>query len=95
VITLIHRILADQARKAITQVESFTRGLLERHMPAERAADVARLLATGSWTHDHPLQRAELEALGLPVKIGVGDEERELMAGRPSGREWRGGERRR
>jgi hypothetical protein len=72
-------ILADQARKAIAQVESFTRRLLERHMPAERAADVARLLATGTWTHDHPPQRAELEALGLPFKIGVGDEERELM----------------
>jgi ClpP class serine protease len=72
-------ILADQARKAIAQVESFTRRLLERRMPAERAADVARLLATGTWTHDHPLQRVELESLGLPVKVGVGDEERELM----------------
>jgi ClpP class serine protease len=72
-------ILADVARKAIAQVEAFTGRLLERHLPPERAADVARLLATGTWTHDHPLQAAELEALGLPIRVGVGDEERELM----------------
>jgi ClpP class serine protease len=72
-------ILADVARKALIQVESFTRRLLENSMPSERAAEVARLLATGTWTHDHPLQPAELEALGLPVRVGVGDEERDLM----------------
>jgi ClpP class serine protease len=72
-------ILADQSRKAIAQLESFTRRLLDRHMAPERAAEVAKLLATGTWTHDHPLQRRELEALGLPVTIGVGEEERELM----------------
>lgn len=72
-------ILADQSRKAIAQVESFARRLLERHMPAERAADVAKLLATGTWTHDHPLQRQELELLGLPIKVGIGQSERELM----------------
>src|SRR5918999_1892069 len=32
-------ILGDLAGKAIVQVESFTRRLLERHLPAERAAD--------------------------------------------------------
>jgi len=72
-------ILADIARKAVAQVEAFTRRLLERHLDPERAAEVARLLATGTWTHDHPLQARELEALGLPVRVGIGDEERELM----------------
>jgi ClpP class serine protease len=72
-------ILADVSRKAIYQVESFTRRMLERHLGTERAGDAAHLLATGSWTHDHPLQVPELEALGLPVSVGVGDEERELM----------------
>jgi ClpP class serine protease len=72
-------ILADVARKALVQVESFTRRLLERHMEGARAAEVATLLATGTWTHDHPLQRADLEALGLPIRVGVGDGERELM----------------
>ncbi|HWQ24280.1 MAG TPA: hypothetical protein VNK94_09265 [Gaiellaceae bacterium] len=72
-------ILADIARKAVAQVEAFTRRLLERHLDPERAAEVAHLLATGTWTHDHPLQARELEALGLPVRVGIGDEERELM----------------
>ena len=26
---------------------------------------------TGTWTHDHPLGLEELEALGVPVKVGV------------------------
>jgi ClpP class serine protease len=72
-------ILADVARKALVQVESFTRRLLERHMVPARAAEAARLLATGSWTHDHPLQPKDLEALGLPIRVGVDAEERELM----------------
>lgn len=72
-------ILADVARKAIVQVESFTRGLLEPRLGASRARDVARLLSTGTWTHDHPLQAGDLRAFGLPVAIGVGREERELM----------------
>ena len=43
------------------------------------AEDVASLLSRGTWTHDHPLMASELEAFGLPIKIGVGDQERELM----------------
>jgi ClpP class serine protease len=73
-------ILADMARKAIVQVEGFTRRLLERHLEPQRAADIAHLLATGTWTHDHPLQAKELQALGLPVRVGVGREENELMS---------------
>jgi ClpP class serine protease len=72
-------IMADVARKAIAQVQGFTTRLVERHMPPERAGEVARLLTTGVWTHDHPLQAAELQALGLPVRVGVPQEERELM----------------
>jgi ClpP class serine protease len=82
-------ILADVGRKALAQVEHFTRGLLERHMEPQRAREVARLLSTGTWTHDHPLQARELEALGLPVRLGVPSEERELMRlfPQPRGRE--------
>jgi ClpP class serine protease len=72
-------IMADVARKAIVQVESFTTRLLERHMPQERAREAAHLLASGVWTHDHPLQAPELLALGLPVEVGVPEQERELM----------------
>jgi ClpP class serine protease len=72
-------IMADVGRKAIAQVEGFTARLLGRHLPDERAREVARLLATGVFTHDHPLQAAELSALGLPLRVGVPALERELM----------------
>jgi ClpP class serine protease len=72
-------LMADVGRKAIAQVEGFTERLLGRYMPAGRAAEVARLLATGTWTHDHPLQVHELQALGLPVRVGVQEGERKLM----------------
>jgi ClpP class serine protease len=82
-------ILGDMSRKAIAQVESFVRRLLERKLDPERGREVAHLLSTGTWTHDHPLQRAELELLGLPVRVGIGDEERELLDlyPQPRGRE--------
>jgi ClpP class serine protease len=72
-------LMADVGRKAIAQVEGFTARLLERGMEPERAREVARVLTNGTWTHDHPLQPPELKALGLPVRVGVGDRERELM----------------
>jgi ClpP class serine protease len=72
-------LMADVGRKAIAQVEGFVARILEPRMVPQRAAAVARLLATGTWTHDHPLQAGELRALGLPVRVGVGAVERELM----------------
>ena len=79
-------ILADVARKAIFQVEGFTRRMLEPQLGPEKARDVARLLATGTWTHDHPLQAPELQLLGLPVRVGIDEEERELMTLYPQSR---------
>jgi ClpP class serine protease len=82
-------ILADVSRKALAQVEQFTRELLERRLDAGRAAEVAHLLSRGAWTHDHPLHADELEALGLPVRRGVPEGEREFMMlfPQPRGRE--------
>ena len=73
-------ILADIGRKALHQVETFAGRLLEQHLEPAQARDVARILATGLWTHDHPLLPADLEPLGLPIKVGVPAEERELLA---------------
>lgn len=72
-------IMADVGQKALVQVEAFTTRLLERHMPRERAREVAHIIASGVWTHDHPLLRPDLEALGLPVRDDVPALERELM----------------
>jgi ClpP class serine protease len=82
-------LLADVGRKALRQMEVLARELLEHHAPPDRARELARLLATGVWTHDHPLLPADLERLGLPVRVGVPKEERELMDlfPQPRGRE--------
>jgi hypothetical protein len=53
--------------------------LLERHLSPDEARQAARLLASGVWTHDHPLQVPELTALGLPIRVGVPVLERDLM----------------
>jgi ClpP class serine protease len=90
-------IMADIGQKAIVQVEGFVARVLERHMPPQRARDVAHLMSTGVWTHDHPLLVSDLRELGLPVEVGVGAEERELMTlypqprGRPSAVEYQPG----
>jgi ClpP class serine protease len=72
-------LMADVGRKALHQVEMFARGLLERNIEPVKAREVARILSTGLWTHDHPLLPPELESLGLPIKIGVPEEERALL----------------
>ena len=72
-------LLADVGRKALRQVGLTTEMLLAKHMQPARASEVAALLSTGVWTHDHPLMAPELEQLGLPVKVGVPEEERSLM----------------
>jgi ClpP class serine protease len=72
-------IMADVARKALHEVRVFTTELLEQHMGSAQAREVARILSTGLWTHDHPLMPRDLEQLRLPVKVGVLDEERALL----------------
>jgi ClpP class serine protease len=84
-------ILADVARKALHQVQVFASQLLEQHMAAAQAREVARILSTGLWTHDHPLMPSELEGLQLPVKVGVPEEERQLLRLYPQPRGRHGG----
>lgn len=71
--------LADQAEKALAQVTGATRALLARHMDDDRAAEVAKTLASGTWTHDYPIGAQEAQGLGLPVSIGVPEAVRSLM----------------
>ena len=72
-------ILADISRKALHQVRVFAAQILEKHMEPAQAREVARILSAGLWTHDHPLMPRELEGLRLPVKVGVPEEERQLL----------------
>jgi ClpP class serine protease len=72
-------ILADVARKAIDQVYCTVRGLLLKHMPEEKAEEVARKLSEGRWTHDYAIDITQAREMGLPVTDGVPDEVYELM----------------
>jgi len=61
-------ILADQAEKALAQMESEVSELLADNYPAQKAAELAKLLTTGTWTHDYPLTFDRARELGLPVR---------------------------
>src|SRR5207302_4689154 len=61
-------ILADQAEKALTQMEVEVRELLVDRYPAEKAAELSELLTSGSWTHDYPITFERAQTLGLRVR---------------------------
>ncbi len=73
-------ILADVARKAISQVkQTVTEILTYRDVSAERAAEIAEILATGRWTHDYPITVEEAKQIGLSVSTEMPDEIYQLM----------------
>ncbi|HEX9255901.1 MAG TPA: ATP-dependent Clp protease proteolytic subunit, partial [Candidatus Angelobacter sp.] len=61
-------ILADQAEKAVAQMEREVRELLADNYPAEKAGDLAKLLTSGTWTHDYPITYERARELGLHVR---------------------------
>jgi ClpP class serine protease len=69
---------ADQARKAIAQVEKFVTGLLRERM-GDKAAELAHTLSSGIWTHDYPITVSEARDLGLPVSTDMPQEVYEMM----------------
>jgi ClpP class serine protease len=73
-------ILADQAEKAIAQVRSSVREILDGRMAPEKADDLARLLSEGTWTHDYPITFDEARRLGLPVRAEMPESVLRLMA---------------
>jgi ClpP class serine protease len=73
-------ILADVAEKALRQVQEVVHGLLIDKLPEERAVELARLLSQGTWTHDYPIDVAQLQAFGLPVSAELPREVYELMS---------------
>jgi ClpP class serine protease len=73
-------ILADLARKALTQVgDTVVDLLVGNDMPPEQAADISRALAGGQWTHDYPITVDEAQNLGLRVETGLPDDVYALM----------------
>jgi ClpP class serine protease len=72
-------IQADQARKAIEQVKNVVVELLRDRLGAEKAAEIAQLLSTGTWTHDYPLNVETLKTFGLDVSSDMPREILQLM----------------
>jgi ClpP class serine protease len=62
-------ILADMARKAQTQVRDIVAELLAEsgQMPADKAAEVAKTMTDGRWTHDFPITVRTARSLGFKV----------------------------
>lgn len=72
-------IWADQARKAVARVREAVAELLSDRYPSEKADRLARLLAEGRWTHDHPITCRLAQELGLAVSTAMPTEVLQLM----------------
>jgi ClpP class serine protease len=72
-------ILGDVARKAIDQVYEAVYSLLLKHNTPEKAAELARMLSEGRWTHDYPIDFEQAKELGLPVNDQMPIEVYDLM----------------
>ncbi|MDQ7793466.1 MAG: hypothetical protein RDU89_03510 [bacterium] len=72
-------ILADIARKAMSQIKDTVYEILVDRLGDDRAREVAGVLTAGHWTHDYPVTRVFLEQLGIPVRLGLPREVYELM----------------
>src|SRR5881409_1494218 len=66
-------ILADQAEKALTQMDREVRDLLADKFPAEKTAELAKLLTSGTWTHDYPITYERAREFGLRVRNDMPD----------------------
>lgn len=74
-------IMAEEAKKALDQMECFVRNLLKGSIPDEKVEEVIEELVRGKYTHDHGIFPQEAQKL-LPgkVKIGLPEEVYALMA---------------
>lgn len=72
-------ILADQAEKAIRQLEGLVAEVMAGSYDEETVTRLSRLLTQGSWTHDYPITFEEAARLGLHVRDEMPPEMLELM----------------
>jgi ClpP class serine protease len=73
-------ILADQAKKSITQVQTTARELLRGKHPDSLADNLATMLSEGRCTHDFPITFEYAKDLGLHINSEMPPQVLELMA---------------
>lgn len=73
-------IFADQAKKAVTQVQETVRELLRGKYDDSVVDNLAVVLSEGRWTHDFPITFDYAKKLGLHVSSEMPPEVLELMA---------------
>ncbi len=73
-------LLADMGRKAIEQIRSQVKSLLEGKYSTEKTDELARILTEGRWTHDYPITYEEAKSLGLHVVKNIPPEVYQLMS---------------
>lgn len=59
--------LADEARKAQRETQSFAEQILRRSVDAARCSEIAAALTDGRWTHEFPISATVARQLGLRV----------------------------
>lgn len=73
-------IMADLARKAISQVKTTVKNILtERGVDEKRAEEMATTLSTGKWTHDYPIRVQEAREIGFTINTEMPEEIYTLM----------------
>ena len=72
-------ILADIGKKALDQLRSQIRYLLDGKYDRDKSDELAQILSEGRWTHDYPISYEEAESLGLHVSKELPQEVYQLM----------------
>jgi len=72
-------ILADIGKKALEQLRSQIRYLLDGKYDRDKSDELAQILSEGRWTHDYPISYEEAESLGLHVSKELPQEVYQLM----------------
>jgi ClpP class serine protease len=73
-------ILADVAQKAMNQMRSFVKKILDSKLDEKTAEKIVVTLTEGRWTHDYPITFEEAKELGLSVSLEMPDEIYQLMS---------------
>src|SRR3982075_1211342 len=72
-------ILADQAGKELVQMQYEVTELLADKYPVNKADETAKLMTSGTWTHDYPITCERARELGLKVNSDMPENIMRLM----------------